>query len=512
MKRSGVGVSLSVLLWLVTGCGDDDDGARRAATATATEVASATQPPPTATRTATSTGSAVPTGTATALVTASPTPTTTCACIVTETPSPSPTATGSTPPEITYFGVARADDLPFEPVGVDSAGRPIFLRIQGSGMTLVLEARPGRRPLNENAYDVGGSTRGVEFLVSRPLGNGSPEVCDILPPTIGGVPATNPPLFSDAPAVNDAIDDLGCRVNDGTGAPRGRNDFNACTRTPVTSEYGFVDARSDLQFCLPVAGPWRFPLGDTIVAARVRDSAGTVSAAREIVVRVQPGEPFGCNEPDTLGERVFTLARPASRLISSASEGDASVDPWLPGTLRICAGPDLGDGQYPLALREDAVLGLALVDGTTLCARLLARGSSGSLDCNGGGAADVATMQTEGGATRVTVDTGLGVDAGTGAAVLRAPIAFRLLPAGTPPSACRTTGYPSQQFLAALTTATGTARVEALAGGTVAEVSATGMPFDCATWRDGGGAALVLPFPVVNSTAGDLAAALILSE
>ena len=86
-----------------------------------------------------------------------------------------------------------------------------------------------------------------------------------------------------------AINDLGCRVNDGAGNPVGRTSSSqACTRTevPGTFGYGYFDPNSSIQFCLPIAVPWGFPLGDTIVAARVRDTSGTVGLPHEIILRV----------------------------------------------------------------------------------------------------------------------------------------------------------------------------------------------------------------------------------
>ena len=389
----------------------------------------------------------------------------------------------------------------------------MFVRVQGQGMTLVLEAERGTRPLDPLAFDPTGGPLGVEFLVSRPLGDGSVAICDIQPPDIGGVPGTDPPLFSDAPAVLAAISDLGCRVNDGTGAPRGRVEADACTRVEPTSEYGFVEPASDLQFCLPIAQPWSFPMGDTIVAARVRDVAGLASAVREIVVRVQSAAPFQCDSAPDLGERVFTITRPGSRLLTSLSGGaDASVDPWLPGPLHICAGPDLGGGVHALGLRADAVLGLGASDGSTICAKLTALGSTGTLACGGGTPADVRASQDAEGLGRVMVETGLGLEAGTGAAFIRAPIAIVQLPPGSSPDACTTMQYPDASFTAALTTATGTAQVLDRSGAVVAEVSATGVNFDCSTWRDNGPGTLVLPFPAVNTGAGDVAVSLVLAD
>ena len=485
MDGRWVAASLSALLALSTGCGDGDDEQRPTAvpTASATVTPTAGVTPPTR--------SPAPTGTAPA------TPTVT-ASSPTASASPTPSATPG-PPEISYFGVARADDLALEPASFDAAGRPVFTRIQGQGMTIVLEARRGSRPLGETAYDPSGGARGVEFLVARPLGDGSPVVCDVSPPMAGGVPGIDPPVFSDQPEVERAIDDLGCRVNDGTGAPLARVGPNACTRMDPSFEYGFVDATSERQYCLPIARAWNFALGDTIVAARVRDVTGAVSAVREIVVRVQRELPFTCDEG--LGERAFTVRRPPSRLVTSATSADASADPWLGGVLRICAGRAVGDGAYQLSLREDAEIGLALADGGTLCARISARGSSGNLDCDGGSAADVRAAQDADGATRIAVDSGLGLDAGTGAATLRAPIAFVQLPVGSTPGDCQAAVYPPS-FNGALTTATGTAQVLARDGEAVAEASATGVSFDCSAWRDGGAGTLVLPFPIADTPAG----------
>jgi hypothetical protein len=413
-------------------------------------------------------------------------------------------------PEITIFGLARADDLPLQPNGMDSAGRPVFERVQGQAMTIVLEARRGERPLELSAYEPGGGPRGVEFLVSRPLGDGSPTVCDYLSTMIGGVPGIDPPVFSDEPEVQNAIDDLGCRVNDGAGAPLARVGQNACTRMDPSFEYGFIDPTSDLQYCLPIARAWNFAVGDTVVAARVRDTAGNVSATREIVVRVLREQPFVCDQG--LGERAFTVRRPQSRLaLSNSEEVDASADPWQPATLRLCGGRPLAEGLYPLSLREDVVLGIPLQDGGVFCAKLTARGSSGTLDCDGGTPVDVRASQDLDAVTRIVVDGGLGVDAGTGAAIIRAPIAFLQLPAGASPDDCQDAAYPAS-FNGALTTATGTAQVLDFNDAVVAEANATGASFSCTDWRTGSGGVLVLPIPIVNGPTGDLAAALVLAD
>ena len=507
MDRRCIAASLLGLLTLCMGCGDDHDSPLPAATATATALVAATATP-TRSVVATSTAAASATPTSAA---ASPTPTSTVAATVTavQTVTANPTATPELP-EITIFGLARADDLPLQPNEIDDAGRPVFERIQGQAMTIVLEARRGISPLELSAYDPGGGPRGVEFLVSRPLGDGSPAVCDYLTIMMGGVPGIDPPLFSDEPEVQNAIDDLGCRVNDGAGAPLARLGQNACTRMEPSFEYGFVDPTSELQYCLPIARAWNFAVGDTIVAARVRDMAGNVSATRELVVRVLREQPFVCDQG--LGEHAFTVRRPQSRLALSTSDAvDASADPWLPATLRLCAGRPLGEGLYPLTLREDVVLGIPLQDGGVLCAKVTARGSSGTLDCDGGTPVDVRASQDLDAVTRIVVEDGLGIDAGTGAAIIRAPVTFLQLPTGASSDDCQDAAYPAS-FNGALSTATGSAQIVDFNSAVVAEASAAGASFSCADWLTGGGGAFVLPIPIVNGPAGDVAAALVLSD
>ncbi|MGH7787973.1 MAG: hypothetical protein ACRERC_13965 [Candidatus Binatia bacterium] len=499
MKQSYLLAVLCALAFVSTGCGDGDNGGG-AATRTATATATAVGP------TATPSGLASPTPVVTATVPVAATATVTVVSTATSTPAPTVIPV---PPVITYLGVARADDLIQTTDLVDAVGRPIYARVQGQGLTIIVEAKEGSRPIPLDAYDPLGGAPALQLLVSRPLGDGSVAVCDYDPPVIGGVPGFDPPIFSDNQVVLDAINDLGCRVNDGTGQPLGRVETSACTRVDPTFEYVFVDTHSDVQYCLPIARAFNFPPGDTIVAARVRDSQGTVSAVKEIVVRVET-ETFGCESG--LGERAFTVARAGSALFTSAVEGDVSTERWLPGPVRLCAGPDVGAGLHLLTLREDAVLGVQLVDGSTLCAKLKARGTVGALNCTAGVAHDVLAQQEDELDASIVVESGLGLPAGTGAASLRVPIALRLLPVGTTPSECAAATQSLDTFDGALTTATGTARVVDADGATVAEISASGMPFDCATWRTPGAGTLVIPFTAIDTAAGPVASVLMLSE
>jgi hypothetical protein len=191
-------------------------------------------------------------------------------------------------PPITHLGLARADDQPIARIASDETGREIYRSPLGQGMSLIVEARPG--PLlsrvGMNAYQPFGLPD-LQIILSRPLGDGSTSVCDNRLPDVGGVPATTPLLFSGSPGVSAAINDLGCRVDNGAGQPLGRASQHACTRADgTTTGFAFVSPESSIQYCLPIAGAWRFPAGDTIVAARVRDVDGRVGQVREMVIRV----------------------------------------------------------------------------------------------------------------------------------------------------------------------------------------------------------------------------------
>jgi ELWxxDGT repeat protein len=197
-----------------------------------------------------------------------------------------------TGPDITYLGIARPDSTVLPPTTYDKTGRPVYTVAGGSGFFVVAEGRPGtdnqRLGLQAFMYDPAdpGILPDLQVLVSRPLGNGSAAVCDKTPPNPGGVPASYPLAYDGTQAVADAINDFGCRVNDGTGQAVGvPNSSEACTLFP-DGQYHFVDSTTTAQFCAPIAQPWSFLRGATVVRARLRDAAGAVGAEREMLVRI----------------------------------------------------------------------------------------------------------------------------------------------------------------------------------------------------------------------------------
>jgi hypothetical protein len=156
---------------------------------------------------------------------------------------------------------------------------------------LVVEAKPGpsRKNVALSTFDsdeFDPSTRpDFEMIVSRPLGNGSTDVCDNMLPFFGGVPAST--SFDETQPISNAVNDLGCRFVNGSGDTKGRTVAEACTMFE-DGNFGFVGTGTTVQFCALVAEPFSFPVGDTVVTVRVRDITGAPSPPASFVVRVQP--------------------------------------------------------------------------------------------------------------------------------------------------------------------------------------------------------------------------------
>jgi hypothetical protein len=207
--------------------------------------------------------------------------------------SPTRTPTASTPqgPIITYFGLARADETLIQPSGTTPDGIPIYARPFGNGFRLVIEGAPG--PSFEepgvSSFSFGGfAYADLQVQSTRDLGNGSDEVCDRSGGTAGGVPAIVPPSFAETPEIIATVNDFSCRFVDGSDAFRGRsNSGESCVQNPPESGvFNFVDPRTRVQFCALVDLALRFPPGDTLLTARLRDVLGNVGTTRQIVVRV----------------------------------------------------------------------------------------------------------------------------------------------------------------------------------------------------------------------------------
>lgn len=193
-------------------------------------------------------------------------------------------------PIIGFFGLVLPNDQLIDPDGVDPMGVPIYERPFGSGFSLVVEA--GRVPPNPNvgsfAFDQFGRPD-LQIQVNRPLGNGSALVCDDgkFQFEIGGVPAINPPNFADGQNISDRLNDFGCRFLNGAGQPVARacTDKFACIRFD-NGGFGCVSPNAQRQFCGQISQNLEFPVGDTLVTARVRDVEGNLGPPAQLIVRV----------------------------------------------------------------------------------------------------------------------------------------------------------------------------------------------------------------------------------
>jgi len=189
---------------------------------------------------------------------------------------------------ITFLGLTRADDILLDPTGT-SGGIPIYQPLFGYGFSIVVEVKPGgsHARAGNSTFDVAGAPD-LQIQATRALGDGSTAVCDDTPPIIGGVPAINPPNFSDDPSVADRLNDLGCRFIDGLGRKIGRNcgEETACV-LGLDGQFTCVEPDTTLQFCGFIGQILAFPSGDTTVTVRVRDILGNLGPPKQLIIRIQ---------------------------------------------------------------------------------------------------------------------------------------------------------------------------------------------------------------------------------
>ena len=153
---------------------------------------------------------------------------------------------------------------------------------------LVVEVKPGEggyEPARRVfVYDPNDPTLrpDLEIQTNRDMGNGSPAVCDRMRPNVGGVPGINPPSFAETQRVSDAINDFACRFETFIESD------SACTLNQG-GDYSFVKKDSTLQFCMIVARSYAFPVGETLLSVRVRDSEGNPGPIKQMRI-VRPPE------------------------------------------------------------------------------------------------------------------------------------------------------------------------------------------------------------------------------
>jgi hypothetical protein len=187
---------------------------------------------------------------------------------------------------VSFLGVLTADNSPLDPT--DTQGDvPVYSLVFGTGFILVVETKRGDSQMSPgvSSYEPNG-VPDLQIVSSNPLGNGSPEVCDAMPPNAGGVPAVESSAFEDVEAVRDQLNDFGCRFVDGRGNRVARFCSEGCVRFQ-TGEQG-CKSEATHQFCAVVDAPLAFPPGDTLITARVLDVQGTPGPLKQMIVRVGP--------------------------------------------------------------------------------------------------------------------------------------------------------------------------------------------------------------------------------
>ena len=168
---------------------------------------------------------------------------------------------------------------------------PVYQWPFGFAFRVVVEGKrgPSNLAVGQNAfrYDPSDPTvrPDLEIIVSQPLGNGSSTVCDDgsdgMP--IGGVPASAG--FDLLQPISDAINDLGCRFINGSNNPVGRGPGDQCT-IGLDGLPTFGNGSSSVQFCADIIPELAFPVGDTLVTARLHDSSGTPGDPASMIVRI----------------------------------------------------------------------------------------------------------------------------------------------------------------------------------------------------------------------------------
>ncbi|MBI3784650.1 MAG: hypothetical protein HY270_14755 [Deltaproteobacteria bacterium] len=167
----------------------------------------------------------------------------------------------------------------------DGLGRRIFTTASGQ-FVLVVEGVAGasaRAPGTSLQPSSSDNRPDLWIESTRPLGNGSTQVCDTGPPSAGGggVPAVSPPSFSSGiQSVTDALNDFACRFDPSVGAAA------PCTVLDSTREPRLINSSASVQFCDFVATTATFPLGDSVVSVALRDVAGNIGPTAQVVVHV----------------------------------------------------------------------------------------------------------------------------------------------------------------------------------------------------------------------------------
>jgi hypothetical protein len=159
---------------------------------------------------------------------------------------------------------------------VQTSSRPLIV-VEGA---IGASGQPPGTQLREPPAFPGGRPD-LQIEASSPLGNGDSITVDCTTnPNFDGIAAVPTPNFGPGASVTDALRDFSCRFQV----------FNLtfpCLRgTDANFTLGNPGAAPIVEFCDQVSQGHAFPVGDTVLTVRLRDSALNIGPPEQIVVRV----------------------------------------------------------------------------------------------------------------------------------------------------------------------------------------------------------------------------------
>lgn len=238
--------------------------------------------------------------------------------------------------------------------------------------------------------------------------------------------------------------------------------------------------------------------------------------------------------PNGLGIRMFTPVNSADPNVGShfystgAAGGKVDSLNSFRGSIELCGGVlDAGTGVATLAVNSDSIIGWKVVDNSFLCVKILAAGSMGKLDCDGGTPVDMSFHQDshgEGDNEDEILETELGAAGPAGSGYLVAPMRIVHCPDA---EACPTTltnatdcANPAKvdfsfasPSIHGLTTGSVTSAIINPRQGTPVTLTKTGEPFSCASWTQTDGPGVINGGILgVDTQVGDIANVLRLDD
>jgi hypothetical protein len=157
-------------------------------------------------------------------------------------------------------------------------------------MLLVVEGAPGPSGLlpGSSLMAMPPSNRAdLQIQNTKPMGNGSPAVCDVGPVSEGGggIPGIDPPNFDPLNVtVTNTLNDFACRFESFSLG-------SACTQTDATGESRTISPLAAVQFCNIVASTEVLAPGENVLTAKLRDVGGNLGPTAQIVIRVATPTP-----------------------------------------------------------------------------------------------------------------------------------------------------------------------------------------------------------------------------